>query len=337
MSKESKSTSVSFTATPRMIQSVLLFVVAGIIFYAVASLASDQSAVLSALASFPSGALALTLLLVFVGWILRGWRFYYYLRNSGESVPLGYSIAAFLAGFALTGTPGKVGEAVKGVFLKRDYGMPVTKVMGILVVERLMDLLGVLFLGSFSVLLFSEWKCLFFLCAAVVVAAGAFLCMERLYRPVLEWISKASFLTWISLKILDTLMAGRHLMSPRVFIVGMLTSAVAWGLESVSLYLILRGLQLSSTLLQANFVYCFSTIVGALSMLPGGIGSTEAGMVGLLAVMGIGYASALPAVILIRLCTLWAAIVVGVAFMIFLTVRSGASAKLAERVADPLR
>lgn len=337
MSEESTSSSASFTATPRMIQSVLLFVVAGIILYAVAGLASDQSAVLSALAGFPGGALALTLLLVLVGWLLRGWRFYYYLGNSGESVPLGYSLAAFLAGFALTGTPGKVGEAVKGVFLKRDYGVPVTKVMGILVVERLMDLLGVLFLGSFSVLLFSEWKGLFFLCAAVVVASGAFLCMERLYRPVLEWISRVSLLSWASLKILDTLTAGRHLMSPRVFVVGMLTSTVAWGLESVSLYLILQGLQLPSTILQANFVYCLSTIVGALSMLPGGIGGTEAGMVGLLAVMGIGYASALPAVILIRLCTLWAAIAVGVAFTIFLTVKSGASGKLADRAADPLR
>lgn len=323
-------------APPRMIQSVLLFVVAGVILYGVASLASDYRAVLSALTKFPPRTLALTLLLVFAGWLLRGWRFHYYLRHSGEHVPLGYSVAAFLAGFALTGTPGKVGEAVKGVFLKQDYGVPVTKVVGILVVERLMDLLGVLLLGSFSVLLFSQWKGLFLLCALVVLAGGAVLCLERLYRPLLERLSRISFLSWVCARTLDTLMAGRHLMTLRVSAVGLLVSTVAWGLESVSLYLILQGFHIPSTLLQANFVYCFSTIVGALSMLPGGIGGTEAGMVGLLGFMGTSYGSALPAVILIRLCTLWAAIAVGVGFMIFMTVRSGGPQKLVQPSVDPL-
>ena len=301
-SEESRPVPASPTAPSRMVRSVLLFVVAGVILYGVASLASsDHRTELSALERFPSRTLALTLLLVFGGWFLRGWRFHYYLKQSGEPVPLGYSVAAFLAGFALTGTPGKVGEAVKGVFLKQDYGVSVTRVMGILVVERLMDLLGVLLLGSFSVLLFSEWKGLFLLCALIVVAGGAFLCMERLYRPVLERLSRISFLSWVCTKTLETLMAGRHLMTLKVFVVGLLVSSVAWGLESVSLYFVLHGFHIPSTPLQANFVYCFSTIVGALSMLPGGIGGTEAGMVGLLAFMGTPYASALPAVILFRL------------------------------------
>jgi uncharacterized protein (TIRG00374 family) len=85
----------------------------------------------------------------------------------------------------------------------------------------------------------------------------------------------------------------------------------------------MKGLNLHATLLEANFVYCFSTIVGALSMLPGGIGGTEMGMIGLLAVKGISYTSGLPAVILIRVCTLWLAIGVGVAFMSVMLARAG--------------
>jgi uncharacterized protein (TIRG00374 family) len=143
-----------------------------------------------------------------------------------------------------------------------------------------------------------------------------------LYRPVLEWLARFSFLSWISLKVLKILLTGRDLMTPRIFLVGLVVSAIAWGMESFSLYLILGGLHLPSSLLEANFVYCFSTIVGALSMLPGGIGGTEAGMVGLLGVMGISYTSSLPAVILIRLCTLWMAVLVGIGFMLFMLARS---------------
>jgi uncharacterized protein (TIRG00374 family) len=308
--------------SPRAVRSVLLFTVAGVILYGTATLAADYKTITASLRQFPVQTLFVILALVVIGWLLRGWRFYYYLRQIGAGVPLTYSIKAFLAGFALTGTPAKVGEAVKGVFLKDDYGIPVTRVVGIVMVERLMDLWGVLILGSFSLLLFSGWRALFLLCAAAVVAGGVFICMERLYRPVLEWFARFSFLSWISLKVLKILLTGRDLMTPRIFLVGLVVSTAAWGMESFSLYLILDGLRLPSTLLEANFVYCFSTIVGALSMLPGGIGGTEAGMIGLLGVMGISYTNSLPAVILIRLCTLWMAVLVGIGFMLFMLARS---------------
>jgi uncharacterized membrane protein YbhN (UPF0104 family) len=313
---------VEGVVSTRVIRSILLFTVAGVILYGAATLAADYKTITAALRQFPLRTLLVILALVIVGWLLRGWRFYYYLRQIGARVPFTYSLDAFFAGLALTGTPGKVGEAVKGVFLKEDYGIPVTRVVGIVMVERLMDLWGVLILGSCSLLLFSGWRTLFLLCAAAVIAGGVFICMERVYRPVLEWLAGYSFLSWFSLKVLKILLTGRDLMTPRIFLVGLVVSTIAWGMESLSLYLILEGLHLPSTLLEANFVYCFSTIVGALSMLPGGIGGTEAGMIGLLAVMGISYTNSLPAVILIRLCTLWMAILVGIGFMIFMLARS---------------
>ncbi|MEW6531852.1 MAG: lysylphosphatidylglycerol synthase transmembrane domain-containing protein [Thermodesulfobacteriota bacterium] len=307
----------------RVIRSVLIFAVVGAVFYAAATLASDYHTTIKALASFPLKLLFLVLLLVVVGWVMRGWRFAYYLAQVGHKLPFGYALEVFLASFALTGTPGKMGEAAKGVFLKEDYGISFTRVVGILVVERLMDLWGVLLLASFSFLLFSEWREAFFICAAAVVFGGIFLSMERVYRPVLEKVERIRVLAWPAQKLLGVLLTGRELMTLRVFLVGLVVSTVAWGLESVSLYLVLRGLDLSATLLEANFAYSFSTLLGALSMLPGGIGGTEAGMVGILAFLGISYSSALPAVLLIRVCTLWFAILVGIVFMAFLLSRSG--------------
>ena len=210
----------------------------------------------------------------------------------------------------------------RGVFLKEDYGVSITSVIGILVVERLMDLWGVLLLGSLSFLLFSDWIGAFLVCSVLVIGGGVFLCMERAYRPVLERIARVRFLSWIAERMLGVLLTGRELMTPRIFFVGMVVSTIAWGMESLSLYLILQGLDLPSTILEANFVYCFSTIIGALSMLPGGVGGTEAAMIALLAVLGISYSSALPAVILIRVCTLWLAILVGIAFTMVMLGRS---------------
>jgi glycosyltransferase 2 family protein len=308
--------------SPRAVRSALVFAVAGVALYGAATLASDYRTIVSSLMEFPLGKLAMVVGLVLLGWLLRGWRFYYYLQQTRETVPLGYSISAFLAGFALTGTPAKLGEAVKGVFLKQDYNVPVTRVVGIVMVERLMDLWGVLLLGSFSLMMFREWRGLFLLTGLVVLAGGAFLCMERLYRPVLERLGRISYFEWLSDKALTILLTGRDLMNPRIFVVGLVVSSIAWGMEAISLYVILDALGLPATVLQANFVYCFSTILGAVSMLPGGIGGTEAAMIGLLAFLGISYTRSLPAVILIRLSTLWLAVLVGLGFMAYMLART---------------
>ncbi len=303
----------------RIIKSALVFSFIGIALYGSVTIASDYRSIMAALTGFPLDSLALVISLVVVGWILRGVRFHYYLKKSEQPVPLYYSIVSFLAGFALTGTPGKIGEAMKSVFLKRDYGVSVTKVVGILVVERLMDLFGVLLLGSMSLLLFESWAGMFLICAGLVVSAGLFLCMERIYRPVLEWFSNFRILSWPANRVLTALLSGRELMTVRIFVVGLILSTVAWFMETISLYVIMKGFGLSATLLEANFIYCFSTLVGALSMAPGGIGGTEAGMIGLMTFMGISYSTGLPAVLLIRICTLWLAIFVGLIFSVYLT------------------
>ncbi len=149
---------------------------------------------------------------------------------------------------------------MKGVFLKQDYGVSVTRVVGIVMMERLMDLAGVLLLASFSVLLFKGWEKVFLACAGLVIAGGAFLCMESLYRPVLEWLGRFRILSRICDKILGILETGRSLVTARILAVGLVVSTIAWGMESVSLYLILQGFKLQSSLLQANFVYCISTL-----------------------------------------------------------------------------
>ncbi|MGC8659322.1 MAG: lysylphosphatidylglycerol synthase transmembrane domain-containing protein [Desulfomonilaceae bacterium] len=305
----------------RILNSILVFSLAGVLFYAVATFASDYQSIFHAMTLFPVRDLGIVLFLVTVGWLIRGWRFHYYLVNMGENVPLSFATMTFLAGFALTGTPGKVGEAMKGVFLKRDYRVPVTRVVGVVVVERLMDLFGVLILGSFSLLFFPGWRNIFLTLAAIVIAGGIFLCMEKIYRPILESMSRFRIISWGATKVLRILLSGKDLMKPRIFIIGLIVSVVAWAMEAFSMFIVMKGFGLNGTLTEANFVYCFSTILGALSMLPGGIGGTEASMIGLFAYLGISYSAGLPAVILIRLCTLWYAVFAGMALSFYLLSR----------------
>jgi len=56
-------------------------------------------------------------------------------------------------------------------------------------------------------------------------------------------------------------------------------------------------------------------IIGAISMLPGGMGTTEATILGLLITLSITASTASFAIILTRICTLWFAVIIGLIFL----------------------
>jgi hypothetical protein len=52
------------------------------------------------------------------------------------------SLTGFLAGFAMTVTPGKLGELLKAYLFGRSDGLPAASVGAIVIAERLTDVLG---------------------------------------------------------------------------------------------------------------------------------------------------------------------------------------------------
>ena len=90
-----------------------------------------------------------------------------------------------------------------------------------------------------------------------------------------------------------------------------LLSVVAWAAEALAFQWILQGLGLDSGFAFAAFVYAVAMLAGALSFMPGGLGGAEAAMVALLLWAGMPLPDAVAATVLIRLATLWFAVVLG--------------------------
>jgi uncharacterized protein (TIRG00374 family) len=104
---------------------------------------------------------------------------------------------------------------------------------------------------------------------------------------------------------------------PRVFGLGLLLRTVGWCAEAASFALLLRALHVALIPMAAAFVFAFGMMVGAISVLPGGLGSTEATMVGLLATQNVPFATALVATAIVRLTTLWFAVGLGMVALPF--------------------
>jgi uncharacterized membrane protein YbhN (UPF0104 family) len=67
----------------------------------------------------------------------------------------------------------------------------------------------------------------------------------------------------------------------------------------------------------AGFVYAFGTIIGSLTMLPGGVGVTDGSFVFLIVQKGFSKDSAVASTFIIRAVTLWFAVGVGALFIFF--------------------
>ncbi len=309
----------NFLKTKTIFLAIIIFLIA-IIFYIALSLYSGQENLKQAFLQFslwPN--LFFILVLVIFGWFLRGVRWHYFLLFSGiKQVPFSESLQVFFASFAFTVTPGKAGELVKSLFLKNKYDIPIAKTAGILFMERLMDLIAVLILGTGAIFLgFSKWWIL--LIAFIVIL----LCLLFLIK-----IEKITFLNKVTPKILDLFKASRFLLNKRILPQTLIISIFAWSTEAIAFYLVLTGLGISASFITAVFIYAISTLAGALSMLPGGIVGTEATMIGLLAWQGISAPIAVPAVLIIRFCTLWLIPILGVIFMIFLLKKQSKKGKV---------
>jgi uncharacterized protein (TIRG00374 family) len=92
-------------------------------------------------------------------------------------------------------------------------------------------------------------------------------------------------------------------------------SVVAWGTQVVAFYLVLVGLQADAggeTFMKASFILPISTLAAALLLLPGGLGVAETGIASLTeSLLDVSRSVASAATLLIRLSTLWFAVVLG--------------------------
>jgi uncharacterized membrane protein YbhN (UPF0104 family) len=227
----------------------------------------------------------------------------------------------WMGSYAFTATPGKSGEAVRSLLLKQECGVPVPPTLMALVVERLTDGTAVLLLLGINLPLLLRWQVPLAVPIGIGVAAvftGWLVLRSPWARAQLMNSAKRLLPRKLASAGGDGLMALRQLLQPGLLLQATLIGAVAWSLEGLSLWLLLRGMGIEAVGIGgATMAHTAAGLIGALTLLPGGLGSTEAGTVGLLALQGVGVAEATPATLLIRLMTLWFATALGVGCLLW--------------------
>ena len=258
-----------------------------------------------------AGLLALSL----VNYLLRFLRWARYLALLEAPVPWRINLDAYFAGFALTTSPGKVGEMLRSVLLK-PHGVPPAASVAAFFAERVSDLLAILVLAAVGLWAYAPARPIVGLALAAVVVALLLVQWTALIAAIDRW-AQARPQKWARLvvKLCEVVLHFRRCFSLPAMGMGLALGVVAWFAEGLGFWWLLLALDHPLPLSTAVFIYAFAMLVGALSFLPGGLGGSEAAMVALLSLNGFPEASAVSATLICRLATLWFAVGLGALFL----------------------
>lgn len=258
-----------------------------------------------------AGLLALSL----VNYLLRFLRWGRYLALLDAPVPWRINLDAYFSGFALTTSPGKVGEMLRSVLLK-PHGVPSAASLAAFFAERVSDLLSILVLAAVGLWAYAPARPIVGLALAAVVVALLLVQRTALIAAIDRW-ADARPQKWARLvvKLCEVVLHFRRCFSLPAMSMGLALGVVAWFAEGLGFWWLLVALDHPLPLSTAVFIYAFAMLVGALSFLPGGLGGSEAAMVALLTLNGLPEASAVSATLICRLATLWFAVGLGAVFL----------------------
>jgi uncharacterized protein (TIRG00374 family) len=303
--------------SPKHLRALVVSLVAAAAAYLLVSLWGGWRDVLHAGLRVGAGGIAIALGLSLLNYVLRFVRWQYYLGLLEQQVPVGTSLRIYLSGFALTTTPGKAGELVRSVLLAAR-GVTYRQSVAAFFSERLSDVIAVLLLAAGGALSFPHAGPLFAIIAPAVLVVLLLLQAHGWLRELKAWLQAhaSNRLLAFAENLVDVVLHSARLYAPVPLVAGLLLGLGAWAAEGIAFWLMAHWMGLHVPVDVAIFIYSFSMLAGAASFLPGGLGGAELVMIALLSLNGVAKPEAVALTLLIRVTTLWFAVVLGLGALV---------------------
>jgi len=236
------------------------------------------------------------------------------LKNAGLKKKLkDLSEIIMLQWFANCIVPAKLGDLYKGYLVRKNYNFPISKTIGTIFVERLIDIIFLVILlaipiftifgGIFPPIIIIPFEVLVVIIVILLIAI--FLIKKyrkRVIKIVPEKLKKAVHLfergISKSLKLKDI---------PLILVY----SFLQWFTQIITVYLIFFSINLKISFALAMFIALTSALITIIPLTPAGMGISELAIAGILVMFGIEKNLAISASILVRFITYWCLVLVG--------------------------
>jgi len=256
------------------------------------------------------------IIIISISYIFRYLRWRFLMSNIGFKPPIFKDIFNWLASFAFTATPGKLGELIRINFLYSDFKIPRSLTFSLIVIEKISDLLSVFILLIFNIgsypILSSKLNLNYFLFIGAlligfIIFFRRYISFKFVKKIIPIYIYEKSISAFYSIKLLLKL---------DIIVISLLLGIFAWFIECFSLFILVSGVKdFYLSVSESIFTHASSTLLGVISMIPGGIGASELTSSNILTYFGISLDSAIVLSFILRLITIWYATMIGFLFL----------------------
>jgi len=226
--------------------------------------------------------------------LAKTFRWRYLLKMQQIDYGFKASLLTFLAGsYVGVITPGRIGELARVYYLKQERKISVGQSLSSLFMDRILDALILLFFACSGLLIFSVSRKLTLLVVAlaVLLAFGGTLSLRRKYaQRMLGFLSRFSFFKKLAHHVgstFDDFYGGIEKMRGWRLTFPLLLSLSAYLIGFFQCYLISVALNISISFSYLVFCVAIASLVSLIPITIAGIGTRDATLIGLFAVLGL--------------------------------------------------
>ena len=284
-----------------------------LIFYVVFIAYSDFQEFSINISQFEFSYLPIILAFIFLGIIIRGTRQQLLYKQIEVFISFKTGILLYISGLSMIVTPGGSGELIKSYYLKKNFGYSLAKTFPVVIMERLLDLVGIagvllivgLVLGNNSIILLMP---IVIFAVSLIFASGK---NKKLFNFLLSILEKIPILKKQAPSFSESYQVFGELTSSKIMTKTLSLSFFVWMTDAIMIYLIFMGFNLNFDIIFSTFSMYGSLLLGVLTMVPAGVGVTEGSFVEILRSEGVDIGISTSLVILFRLVTIWFLTVLG--------------------------
>lgn len=256
------------------------------------------------------------LALSMINYGFRGLRWHLFARRLGLPTTLGQDLRHFIGGFAMSATPGRVGELIRTRWLRRETGWSFERTAPLVLVDRASDLVAMALILALSLALSTGGIAGAIPVVILALVAAWIATHPDLLASIALWSYRATGrFARVFGRVRSASRSLAAFRSPWTIVFAASLGVVGWLAEGYAFHLLLAWMGAEISFWRATAIFIFATLAGGLTGAPGGVGGAEAAMIALLSLEGVPLSVSVPATLIIRATTLWFAI--GLGLLIF--------------------
>lgn len=238
----------------------------------------------------------------------------YLLKKLGINISLKSSFMIFLGGYSMIMTPGGVGLIIKSYLIEKKYGYKISKSIPLVFAERFYDVLAVQIIILMTVFLFFlEISIILSIISISGLSLVIFLTKNKKYNHIIIKIAT-------KLKILsnnqdeqEEFLEGLQIIFEfKLFLkISMMIIAIVF-FEGIIFYLSFQIFGISIGYIESIQIYYTSMLLGALTLLPAGVGAIEGIFVVLLSEKNTSLHLATSVILFMRFISVWLLSAIGI-------------------------